>query len=126
MLKPKSFRPNREVAGAKKFNPNSHIDALYKGEWEQYSKDFLKHNPNCYACGRKSEAVDHIQAHKGDLELFWKTDNFLPLCHSCHNRVTTLFDRNKIQKLNEKMRWIAGSRSRNGLTGSVKVVPRRR
>jgi 5-methylcytosine-specific restriction protein A len=33
-------------------------------------------------------AVDHIQPHRGDYELFWDSDNWQPLCATCHGRKT--------------------------------------
>lgn len=124
MKKVKQF--SREKFEGKSFNPNSHIDAMYEGEWREYSKEFLKENPTCYACGQRSEAVDHVVAHKGDEKLFWKLDNFLPLCHRCHNTITAFFDRHFKQRLKEKLEWLSKSRRNNELTGSVKTVPRKR
>lgn len=63
--------------------------------------------------------------HKGDLLLFWKEDNYLPLCDSCHSIVTGIFDRDKVPKpLSMKLEWMAKNRARNGVdTFSVKIVP---
>ncbi len=36
--------------------------------------------------------VDHIQPHKGDMTLFWRVDNWQPLCKECHDRKTALYD----------------------------------
>lgn len=130
MQKPKTFKLSRGVQGAKIFNPNSHIDAMYKGEWEDYSKRFLAYNPRCYCCGEHSQATDHIRPHKGDPEIFWKTDNLIPLCHRCHNTITAKFDRvyvkNKEELLHDKLKWIKGCRFFNDLTFSIKVVPRKK
>lgn len=30
--------------------------------------------------------MDHIQPHRGDLDLFWGRDNWQALCRSCHDR----------------------------------------
>ena len=123
MKKTKLFTPNRPVA-TKKFNINSHIDAMYDSAWERYSKEFLSENSICYACGRKSEAVDHIIAHKGDIDKFKSLTNHLPLCHKCHNTVTTLFDRHVKPKTQEKLKWLHANRLRNSVTVRVKVLPK--
>jgi len=31
--------------------------------------------------------VDHIKPHKGDMELFWDSDTWQPLCKSCHDSI---------------------------------------
>ena len=122
MKKTKQFTPTRAVA-SKKFNINSHIDAMYDNDWARYSAEYLRINSICYCCGKQSQAVDHIVAHKGDPLLFKKLDNHLPLCHKCHNTVTTLFDRHQKPKTENKMKWIAASRNRNQVTARVKVLP---
>ena len=56
--------------------------------WRRESKEFLQGHPFCYICGKPSRITDHIQAHRGDLELFWNQLNWQPLCWSCHSRKT--------------------------------------
>lgn len=57
--------------------------------------------------------------------MFWKEDNYLPLCDSCHSIVTGIFDRDKVPKpLGMKLEWMAKNRARNDVeTFSVKIVP---
>jgi 5-methylcytosine-specific restriction endonuclease McrA len=119
--KPKQFSPQRGGAN-KKFNFRQDIDNLYNSKWEKYRYRYLHHNPTCYACGGKSEVVDHIKAHRGDEDLFWDEMNYIPLCHRCHNTVTGLFDKPG-KPLKDKLQWLAWSRARNEISTKAKVVP---
>lgn len=92
-------------------------------EWRSYSRKFLSHNPTCYACGARSEATDHMVAHKEKVSLFWKVDNYLPLCHTCHNTITAMFDRHPVPKTAEKLAWIAAKRADLEIFTRVIVVP---
>jgi 5-methylcytosine-specific restriction endonuclease McrA len=113
MKKMKQYKPTSYKAG-KKFNPKAKEERLYAlSAWKEFSLRFLKENPHCYVCGRYSEVTDHIQAHKGDENLFWKIDNFIPLCFSCHNTITGLFDRHTTQRYREKLIWISRERIKN-------------
>lgn len=125
MQKPKQFRPVQTNQSSKKFNGRAGIEAMYKtAEWEKYSRNYLSINTRCYTCGDKSQAVDHLKAHKGDEILFWKLDNMIPLCHRCHNYCTAVFDKFVVQKFNEKLNWLSRIREKNSLDFRVKVVPR--
>lgn len=88
-----SFRPPHRKHSAKSFNGRKHIDEMYDKDWERYRARFLKVNRECYACGSLAIVVDHLVPHKGDPVLFTKLDNHIPLCTTCHNFVTTKFDR---------------------------------
>jgi len=51
---------------------------------------FLAENPLCAMCvarGKPSLAttVDHVEPHRGDLELFWDQRNWQSLCTRDHN-----------------------------------------
>ena len=86
----KQYRPKR-VKGNKRFSLFKK-DKFYNSEWRAFTYRFLYHNPNCYACGAHKDDTridcDHLVPHKGDLDLFWKMDNLIPLCISCHSKVT--------------------------------------
>jgi len=98
--------------------------SLYTKSWSNYRFRFLHHNPTCYACGiSKATTVDHCVAHKGNKELFWKVDNYIPLCKLCHDRITAYFDRHSSARIEDKMKWIAARREENGVTTKVKIVP---
>lgn len=123
---PKLFRPaHKRGPSGTKFNGRQAIDNLYGKEWEEYRVIFLNVNPDCYVCNKKANIVDHVTPHKGDFKLFWKVDNYLPLCKSHHDTVTNLFDRrhSKGTLPLKKMEWLAGMRMMAGITRKVKVVP---
>lgn len=125
--KVKGFAPKR-VESKRKFNGGLEKDRLYKSaKWQAYRKKFLAINYRCYACGSASTVVDHGTPHKGDVSLFWKLDNLLPLCAICHNTVTTLFDRNYKPggSINDKLTWIKWKQASKDLLGKirVKIVP---
>jgi 5-methylcytosine-specific restriction endonuclease McrA len=121
----------------KQFNPKTYkaknsfsemkadlIKKLYDDpKWRKYSRDFLEVNPKCYCCGAPATVTDHIIAHKGDVNYFWKEDNLLSLCFKCHNTITALFDRHTHQKYKEKLEWIARSRTINQITTRIKILP---
>lgn len=66
----------------------------YTSKWDKARKAYLQKHPLCTICeydeGRVIEArvVDHIIPHRGDMALFWDTDNWQPLCTPHHNRKT--------------------------------------
>lgn len=110
----KSFKPRR-VEGTRQYNPNKFSDALYDSDWEKYRLQFLQLNNKCYCCGKVATVVDHVTPHKGDPWVFWKEDNYIPLCAKCHNTITTLFDKHykKGNSIYKKMWWIDKSRKLN-------------
>lgn len=62
----------------------------YDRNWRRERVTFLKRNPLCVFCLKKGKAeaatvVDHIIPHKGDVNLFWNTDNWQVLCKRCHD-----------------------------------------
>ena len=63
----------------------------YDAKWRKARIDYLLLHPVC-ACGKPSEVVDHIIAHKGDQSLFWDESNWSAKCQSCHNRKTAAID----------------------------------
>lgn len=123
MKRTKGFKSNISSGISRKFNGREEIEALYKtADWVKYSRKFLELNPRCYSCGEPSQVTDHVVVHKGDMELFQKTDNSLPLCVRCHNTVTAKFDRYGKSKLQDKLQWLASNRAIKGLSFSVKVL----
>ena len=118
----KGFTPNR-VESKRKFNGGLEKDRMYKSKrWQNYRKKYLAINRVCYCCGNPATVIDHIEPHRGDAKLFWKIDNFLPLCAPCHSRVTMLYDvpgkssRDKIEHMN----W---TRAKHEVRERPKVVP---
>lgn len=123
----RNFKPKHRATGGRKFNGRKHIDEMYDHAWEKYRRRFLEINPQCYACGKPATVVDHLKPHQGDEKLFKQTDNHIPLCVTCHNTVTTMFDRNYRagNPITDKIKWL----SRNRIPGTktawrrVKVLP---
>ena len=92
-------------------------------EWKKLRASVLRKNKVCYACGCRSDRmdIDHVEAHKGRLELFLKLDNLIPLCSSCHSTVTGRFDRHKEQKLIEKLTWLRDMRIKTNTNVKVYI-----
>ena len=69
-----------------------HIDypGLYGRRWHKARRTFLLSHTRCVHCERKGRhrkatVVDHIEPHRGDLDLFWNIDNWQALCQKCHS-----------------------------------------
>jgi len=123
MKKATVYKPPQARASAKNFNNRLAITNLYDHQWEKYRAKFLAINSHCYACDEKANVVDHVQAHKGDVQLFWKLDNHIPLCTRCHNTVTGLFDRRfRSTSMTEKIQYLQDSRAVKDITRKVKVI----
>ena len=66
----------------------------YTYRWQKEREAYLIRNPLCENCLNKHDViraateVDHIIPHKGDMKLFWNTDNWNGLCKSCHSKKT--------------------------------------
>lgn len=65
----------------------------YGKRWQAASKGWLARNPLCVECERQgqiqqAECVDHILPHRGDMTIFWDSDNWQSLCKRCHDRKT--------------------------------------
>lgn len=64
----------------------------YTSKWSRASRAFLLRNPLCadpfkiHGIGVPAECTDHIRDHHGDLDLFWDSSNWQPLCLSCNTR----------------------------------------
>ncbi|TNE75503.1 MAG: HNH endonuclease [Gammaproteobacteria bacterium] len=70
-----------------------------KHRWRKASEQFRRENPLCKLCQehgvtRRSQVVDHIVAHKGDLVLFWDRGNWQALCKKHHDHKTATQDSN--------------------------------
>ena len=118
-------RHKREPSG-RTFTHRKDWLALYDtAAWRAHTLKFLKINEKCYACGKESEVVDHLQPHRGDVKLFTKPDNMIPLCHKCHNTVTALFDKRHVEgkSIGPKLTWLKNKRMALDLSFKVMVVP---
>ncbi len=57
----------------------------YDSAWQKASKAWLSKRKVCHYCGKPSECIDHIIAHKGDKQLFWDKKNWRPSCIKCNS-----------------------------------------
>lgn len=69
----------------------------YGYAWQKARDGHLRNQPLCVMCeaqGRATPAtvVDHRIPHKGDMKLFWQTDNWQSLCKPHHDSKTAAED----------------------------------
>lgn len=121
MKKVKSYR--RKKSGAKSFKLKNRKDK-YDNDWFRYSKRFLHHNPNCYACGQKAGHTDHIFTARHWPDKFDKLDNHMPLCIGCHSTVTALFEMQTPPDIEGKIAWINARRKEFNCSVRIKVLDR--
>ena len=83
----------------KEWSPNrgSSTQRGYGYKWQQARNGYLGKHPLCRHCQAKglvtlATDVDHIDPHRGDMQKFWDTSNWQPLCHSCHSIKTASED----------------------------------
>lgn len=86
---------------------------------------FLAENRRCYLCNDAATVVDHLCPHKGEFNLFWKRDNYIPLCKRHHDTATQLFDRNfrKGGSIDSKLTWMKWQRAAAEVSHKVRLVP---
>jgi hypothetical protein len=98
-------RPPRAHANRRKPGPMPRLrgsphQALYNTtRWKQTSKAYRALHPRC-ECDEhrgkpdapRSECVDHIERHGGDVRKFFDPSNLRALAWSCHSRVTAMYD----------------------------------
>ena len=123
MKKAKTFRPTRNTS-AKSFNGRYKRDRLYDSRWNRYRVIFLNINKQCYVCGEPANIIDHIVAHKGDRVKFEAVNNHMPICKTCHDTVTGLFDKQEPPKTQEKIEWINAKRLEKNVTIVIRGLPR--
>lgn len=128
MKKQKKYKPVRKKGKSFSLGSDKPTGRAkgYNKDWDIFRRRFIHHNPRCYCCGRHKDdvriEVDHVIAHKGNDELFWKSDNLIPLCKSCHSMATGMFDRYDVPKTEEKLKWLWKQRNFYGCDVVVKVV----
>jgi 5-methylcytosine-specific restriction protein A len=69
----------------------------YTRQWELARATYLADHPLCVQCrqaGRVEVAtvVDHVVPHKGNMDLFWRRENWQSLCAPCHGVKTARED----------------------------------
>lgn len=70
--------------------PNAAHKRLYGSKWQKAREFYLRKHPLCADHEKRGQlvqgnVVDHIVPHKGDLTLFWNSNNWQTLCEHCHN-----------------------------------------
>lgn len=61
----------------------------YGGRWQRYRLAYLAKHPLCVACQAEGKVVeatvlDHIEPHRGNMEVFWRKGNVQGLCAHHH------------------------------------------
>lgn len=69
----------------------------YDTRWRRYRESYLRSHPLCVKCYKDNRitiatVIDHIIPHKGDMVLFWDSNNHQPLCKQCHDKKTAKED----------------------------------
>ena len=53
--------------------------------WKRMRASHLVRNPYCVRCGEPATTVDHIEPHRGSLDLAYDVNNLQSLCARCGN-----------------------------------------
>lgn len=85
------WKPTSKRKPSRNENRPNFRERGYSTDWTKASVSFRRLNPLCVECEKKgivaaATCVDHIVPHRGDLGLFWDTDNWQSLCETCHAR----------------------------------------
>lgn len=69
----------------------------YNKRWQRARQTYLANHPLCVECMKQGKYVmatdvDHIIPHRGNQNIFWDTENWQSLCHSCHSKKTNRED----------------------------------
>lgn len=71
------------------FNTSRWHDLYCSQQWITLRDKTLQQNPICQKCGvNKATEVHHVIPHRGDLNLFYDSNNLMALCHDCHTEET--------------------------------------
>lgn len=92
--------PSFQSARLPVHNPEPRESAASRGygaKWRKARLAHLQEHPLCAEChktGRITPAtvVDHITPHKGNMKLFWDSNNWQALCASHHSQKTARED----------------------------------
>lgn len=69
---------------------------VYDYRWERLRRKHIGANRYCVACGAEARHVDHIVTVKAAPWRRLDPTNLQSLCHACHNRLTSAYDRGSI------------------------------
>ena len=122
MQKPKTYKPVKSNNKSFSKPRESAREKGYDSKWDKFRRRFLYHNPDCYACPHKAGHVDHLYRLRDNPQFAETSDNFIPLCHSCHSVVTGKFDSGKVQNVEGKINWFMSQRKFFNLTHRIKVI----
>src|SRR5215204_462340 len=64
----------------------------YDRDWQRVRKRHLAQHPTCVRCGAPGLDVDHITTVRAAPHRRLDPTNLQTLCHSCHSRLTQLYD----------------------------------
>ncbi|MDC8446445.1 MAG: HNH endonuclease [Nitrosomonas sp.] len=64
----------------------------YGYRWQRARDGYLRKHPLCVYHEKRGQivaatVVDHIIPHRGDMSLFWDSDNWQSLCKQCHDSI---------------------------------------
>lgn len=95
-LKRRDEERREAFLSGKDYTPQ-YVELYNDPKWRQMKKKHLQEEPYCRYCGAKATEVDHIVAHRGDVNLFFDEDNLQSLCSECHSKKTMneIAERNK-------------------------------
>jgi 5-methylcytosine-specific restriction enzyme A len=105
----------KEQPKRSKYTERRKWNGLYNSkEWKRIRTAFLARHPLCQRClteGRLTAAsvVHHIQAHKGDLDLFFDGDNLAASCKACHDGVEQSIERRGYDRSVGEDGWPTGT-----------------
>ncbi|WP_434672174.1 HNH endonuclease [Pseudomonas sp. R1-15] len=74
----------------------------YGYKWQKAREGWLHAHPLCVYCERlgrvtAGSVVDHIEAHRGDMAVFWDRNNWQTLCKPCHDSVKQAEEASAVQ-----------------------------
>ncbi len=85
----------------------SKVRRLYStSRWKRLRSLILSEHPLCVYCEQVGEitpatVVDHIKPHRGDVDLFWDTNNLQTLCKHCHDSIKQAEEHGNIKGVDE-------------------------
>lgn len=87
-------RDKRREEHTRKFfenRPRTTSKFYHSSRWNKERQNFLRENPYCQICGARTTEIHHDWTTKDyldDEEMFFDTEHWVPLCHSCHTRIS--------------------------------------
>ncbi len=96
LFRPHGSKPKAEAEREADARRGSARDRGYDTRWDKARRGYLAAHPVCEYCrldgvitpllDRPMEAVvDHLYPHRGDKDLFWRSEWWVASCKSCHD-----------------------------------------